>query len=103
VVKEPTFDKYGSPTEETLEAIRTWSWANPYLWLTFCRDCWDENYGKINWDFVEGSRIKAEFITGGWSENETIIGAMGQNLILWGRCWMSSHRGGLYVFEEPGK
>jgi hypothetical protein len=102
-MNEPTFDKYGSPTEETLEAIRTWPGTDPYPWLKFCRDCWDENYGKIDWDLEEGNLIQARFITGGWSENETIISAMMQNIILWGRCWVSSHRGGLYVFEEPGR
>lgn len=41
--------------------------------------------------------------TGGWSGNEDLVGAMQHNLIFWTLCWVSSRRGGHYVFQLPKK
>lgn len=37
--------------------------------------------------------------TGGWSGNESIIGALQKNWLWWAMCWQSSHHGGLYFFQ----
>ena len=100
---EPTYDKDGCPTDETLKSITEWPFDDPAGWLTFCRDSWDEFYGKVRWDLLPGCLIHAEFITGGWSNNEVVVSAMRKNFMLWSRCWVSSHRGGLDIFEEPGR
>lgn len=38
--------------------------------------------------------------TGGWSGNESIIGAMQKNRMVWNFLWEQSRRGGHYVFDK---
>lgn len=40
-------------------------------------------------------------ITGGWSGNESLIAALGENNVAWLLTWQESHRGGRHVFEIP--
>jgi hypothetical protein len=42
---------------------------------------------------------RIELSTGGWSGNEMLIHALQLNRAVWLRCWVSSERGGHYVFE----
>ena len=95
----PTFERSGEPTEETLKAIAEWPAHDPAGWLDFCAAAWNATYGRSNGDGHGG----LELITGGWSDNESIIGTMQKNWMLWSRCWLSSHRGGKYVFEEAAR
>lgn len=44
-----------------------------------------------------------ELHTGGWSGNESIIGALEKNTQFWIFCWVMSKRGGHYWFEIPQK
>ena len=39
--------------------------------------------------------------TGGWSGNEDIMGALEGNDVFFGLYWVSSRRGGHYVFDVP--
>jgi hypothetical protein len=39
--------------------------------------------------------------TAGWSDNEWLMSAMEKNCVFWAMCWVSSRRGGHYVFEHP--
>lgn len=92
----PTFDSNGNPTDETLDAIAKWPIADPDGWLDYIHAVWNNHYGRIRFtpDFDE-------FITGGWSGNESIIEAMRENVVLWFMLWESSHRGGKYVLRLP--
>lgn len=106
-MKEPTFDKDGYPTDETLQAITQWS-------LTDVRGCFD--FIEQAWEYPENIRRNLTpeeitvtkhlgdgevrvFATGGWSGNESLIYALMQNLPIYGYSWMLSVRGGLHIFR----
>jgi len=95
-MKQPTFDRDGYPTDETLDAITNWPASDPEGWIEFVRQTWNHNYGSVN-----ELEIMAKLVTGGWSGNECIISAMKGNYILWSLLWESSHRGGLWVLRKP--
>ena len=98
-MKEPTFGKYGYPSEETLEAIRTWpSMDRPGL-LEFVREAWDTDYGTAEYQPIE-SGFRYRFVTGGWSGNESLIDALEDNWFAWTTMWQLSARGGLFEFED---
>lgn len=96
-MKNPTFDKDGYPTEETLEKIRTWSLkTNQDVadLFSYCKECWRfPEYFKIESDQVSFSTI-------GWSGNEDVVAAMEENYILKALCWLSSQRGGYYKYKN---
>lgn len=104
-MKQPELDSDGYPTEGTLAAIATWpiksnkdildlfefldlSWTYPFL-NGFSED-------------KEGTWIR--LATGSWSSNESLVGALEENRMFWGLCWLESQRGGSYKFlTQPFK
>lgn len=96
VVRHPTFDSDGYPTEETKLAIKAWDFQDVPGWLKYIREAWNHHYGRM-WE--EGGTLK--MATGGWSGNESITHAMRENYVLWSLLWESSHRGGLEVLNMP--
>lgn len=96
VVRHPTFDSDGYPTEETELTIKAWDFRDVPGWLAYIREAWNHHYGRM-WE--EGGMLK--LATGGWSGNEAITHAMRENYILWLLLWESSHRGGLEVLKMP--
>lgn len=96
IVRHPTFDADGYPTEETELAIKTWDFRDVDGWLAYIREAWNHHYGRI-WE--ENKLLK--MATGGWSGNESITHAMRENYVLWAMLWDSSHRGGLEVLRMP--
>ena len=40
-----------------------------------------------------------EVSTGGWSGNESLIGALQENFVFWSMCWVQSRRGGHFIFH----
>ncbi len=92
---QPTFDRDGYPTDETLQAIRGWK-EDWHALFAFIGEAWTyPNYWHQDGDTYRIS-------TGGWSGNESLIEALGQNQIAWLICWQSSARGGHYVFKVTG-
>jgi hypothetical protein len=105
------------PTEEQLEQIRLWPFDTDYLGLMkFIKSIWE----YAEWGWLDSpsccfhkplqacdcdchpngpTEIVFEISTGGWSGNEEIISAMQKNRMFWSLCWVSSRRGGHYVFE----
>ena len=99
----PELDEDGYPTEETLKTISEWDFKDGYTNLM--------DYVSAVWhwpDFVTCTNVlnyfnqpvyRYKLITGGWSGNEDIIGALEKNFIFYGMCWQESHRGGKHIFE----
>lgn len=95
----PTFDADGYPTEETLKIIQEWEIRSNFAirdLLSYVKDCWRYGFptkagGSKNQKWISVS-------TGGWSGNESIIGALRNNRMFWALCWLESRRGGGYKF-----
>ena len=98
--KRPTFDSDGYPTEETLEIIA--KWENDYENLMeFVREAWRWKDDYFHLTIKDGERMH-ELHTGGWSGNESLMGALKQNQLFWVMCWQESRRGGHYKFIIRG-
>lgn len=87
------------PTEEELEKIRRWDYKDAFGLMEFIRPYWEQH----GWWKQTGKKvINLQMSTGGWSGNESIIGALDevQNgnmfFFLW---WQKSVRGGHYWFK----
>jgi len=92
---DPTFDRDGYPTEETLKAIREWPPEDMRGLAEFVCGAWQyEDYAKL-------CGRSLELHTGGWSGNESLIGALQDNVMFWALCWLKSERGGHFWFELP--
>ena len=92
-LEEVTFDKDGYPTEETLDRIAKCESIEDTLQLMV--ESWDMVYGS--YDIKKDGRHT--FATGGWSGNESVMGAAMRNFVFWSWTWVSSHRGGKYQFK----
>ena len=102
---EPTFDDEGYPTDETLDTIRTWPFGDFTGLMRFCAKAWSD-YGwfephKVRFDDPLESTVTWACATGGWSGNESIIGALQDNFGFWMACWSCHARGGYYEFLVP--
>ena len=99
---EPLRDANGYPAEQTLDAIRTWPHDYRAL-MAFIRPIWKfatAGYWRESDAVTRGHNVRAYTLsTGGWSGNESIIGALCDNTMFWSVCWESSRRGGVYEFE----
>ncbi len=88
------------PTEAELEEIRKWEPGIPAFdyrpFMKGVEAVWNHHYGTLSLK----ERVY-RISTGGWSGNEDIIRAMQENSLFGGVCWVSSKRGGHYVFEVP--
>src|SRR5262245_33455934 len=97
------------PTDEQLERIATWPFADAPGWFAFIKASghwWpDESWG---WDEMDGPAKECWYLdkpgriyrisTGGWSGNESIIEAMQKNFELWHLTWVTHRVGGHYEF-----
>ena len=105
---EPTFDRDGYPTEETLSTIREWpidaladtaaamdfagrAWAYPKCWE--CVEKWTDP------DWSSHMMRVYRFSTAGWSGNESIVEAIEANVMLQTLGAWSWQRGGHYEYR----
>lgn len=96
-------DEDGYPTEDALYIVEHWVGDAP-SWLRLVKSLW--NYAEMTWDLQQGeadgnnqAKQEVQVSTFGWSGNESLIGAMERNFILWSMHWVQSRRGGHYIFE----
>lgn len=106
---QPTFDRDGYPTDETLTTIEQWPATDPAGCLQYVRAAW-------NWPDHVTEQLKPgehliiqppkntrhlRFVTGGWSGNESLLGALEANRIITMLTWRLSTRGGVHIYEVP--
>ena len=104
-MNSPLLDEDGYPTAEALDIIQLWSYDDPTGWFEFIKQLW--NMVEWGWEVVRQPHSNRPEVavdryyisTGGWSGNEDVIRAMMKNTMLWSFNWVSSRRGGHYVFE----
>ena len=113
-------DDDGYPTEEALEVIRKWDFADETnheihnlldfvqrLWSYPDRFCWystaySKEYTKPDMSGKYKVKYRKLYLsTGGWSGNESVIDALQDNFMFWAMCWAKTERGGHYWFEIP--
>ena len=82
---------------DDLESARIQAWpAEDFRGLMkFVHSLWTYR----EWGWAQGLEDRYQLSTGGWSGNESIIGALQLNTMFWLQCWVSSRRGGHYEFE----
>jgi len=105
LLNSPLLDEDGYPTTDALEIIELWSYDDPTGWFEFIKQLW--NMVEWGWEVTrqphpnrpEVAVDRYYISTGGWSGNEDVIRAMMSNKMLWSFTWVSSRRGGHYVFE----
>ena len=98
-------DQDGYPTDVELAEIRDYDVLhNPVSGLVALL------YATWHWgihdDWVTARGKHLYLATGGWSGNESIIGALKQNRLFWSMCWHKSMTGGAYWFhleDAPNK
>lgn len=90
-------DKDGYPDENELKKIEEWDYKDLSAMMEYVKERW--KYSDWGWS-QKGNLYYLS--TGGWSGNESLIGAMEKNLMFWSLCWLSSRRGGHYEFEVKG-
>lgn len=100
-MQEPTFDRDGYPTEETLQAITGWDWHDLPGLMAFIARAW--KYPEHAQEVQPGRWV---FATMGWSGNESLMGALMRNLFF--QFVALNHlslTGGLWVFAltEPAQ
>jgi hypothetical protein len=105
-VLEPTFDRDGYPTEETLKIIAEWDCVgkdNQINLLKYVQKCWRyDNFFTVEEgtvDMYHTNVLRYNISTGGWSGNESLISALEENHLFWALCWVQSRRGGHYIFH----
>ena len=104
---EPTFDRDGYPTDETLDILRNWddfSSSGYQQWIEFAHKAWHWNdmviIGTDSENIILSDRKMVQFHTGGWSGNEDIISAM-QGNVLWLVNFQNHRTGGHFELRAP--
>lgn len=82
------------PTEEQLAEIRA---AEPEKVLDLASAIWWQATSLCTYD-LDNHETVLQMSTGGWSGNESVIEAMMANSLFWATHWLSTRRGGHYVF-----
>lgn len=89
-------DINGYPEDHELDKIKSWTDDFPAL-MRYVHDRWQ--YADVGF-WTEKNGLY-EISTGGWSGNESLIDAMQYNSVFWVTWWVSSRRGGHFVFADP--
>jgi hypothetical protein len=103
------------PSDTALDLIEHWdliegddgSHEKLYKLLDFVRDLWEYpdrfTMGRLRpHDLFKDKKVRTLYLsTGGWSGNESIIGALERNYLFWAMFWYRSQTGGHYWFKIP--
>jgi hypothetical protein len=103
-------DEDGYPTAAALDVIKLWHWTDARGWFKFIEGLWayrswgwkevDEPHEWSDMEQYKDRLVHRYYVsTAGWSGNESIIGAMQDNDMMWHLNWVQSRRGGHYIFE----
>ena len=98
-------DPDGYPTEAALQALRDWPVTDAPAAIEWAAEMFNTMMGRA-WKVEPGEpenesgHLEWHFATGGWSGCEDVIAALHKtgNGVLWMALWVSSRRGGKFVF-----
>ena len=83
------------PSDEVLEQIEAMPCDDFHKFMEFVHSHW--RFAEWGWK-CEGDIYYVS--TGGWSGNESLLGAMSENFMFWSLYWQEARRGGPYVFSS---
>lgn len=103
-------DDDGYPTGAALDVVKLWHWNDARGWFKFIEGIWhlrswgwkeaEQDHEWNDHEQYKDKMVHRYYIsTAGWSGNESIIGAMQDNDMMWHLTWVQSRRGGHYIFE----
>lgn len=98
-------DDDGYPTSAALDIVEAWHWSDAKGWFEFIKNIWymaswGWREGEVDHEYRKDEKVyRYNISTAGWSGNESIIRSMQKNGMMWHLNWVSSRRGGHYVFE----
>lgn len=103
-------DEDGYPTQAAVDVISTWydpTYSNKSVHdlFDFIKSIWYmASYGWheeiVAHPFRDRQQVRQlQVSTVGWSGNEAIIKALGNNESVWNSVWVQSRRGGHYIFQ----
>lgn len=96
---DPVLSEDGQyPSDVELQRIEEWPYTDLIGLFDYIGERW---MYKDYWEKVVDNRlrVKLSVSTGGWSGNESLIGALEKNIMAWTLTWQESRRGGHYKFE----
>ncbi len=101
-------DQDGYPTADEEHRIEHWpEWTDYPGLMALVKSCWwMADWGWHEAPYTDDTERGTEYriSTGGWSGNEGLIGILCRRPIgFWSQCWVSSRRGGHYVFRVETK
>jgi|SRR5690625_1557337 len=100
-------DSDGYPRDEVLDRITEMHfldaldlvgelWSYPWAYR---KELTPKEAAFLMFDHGELGKLEVwRFLTGGWSGNESLIGALRENLMVWGFAWQVSTKSGLHIF-----
>lgn len=98
--RDELWDGDGYPTDEALDLITGFTGTHAEL-FALVEVVW-RLYGWMRIErTVDGREIAVVLVTGGWSGNESIIGALESSFFVQMRLWHSSTRGGRHEYRVP--
>jgi hypothetical protein len=97
------------PTDEELERLEKWPYQDAAGALEFAASLWHwPDWVTRDISAHEAAVLHANqedrfmrFATGGWSGNESIIGALRDNHMVSALTWRLTARGGLHIYQLP--
>lgn len=87
------------PTMEACNKIRYWPENDFKGMMQFVKRLWKYSTDGYWTETEVNKTIEYGISTAGWSGNEDLLQAMGENGTFWIQCWIQSRRGGHYIFE----
>lgn len=91
---EPSFDRDGYPTDQTLQVITEWDYHDLPGLMAYIAKAW--KYPNWAREVRPGRWV---FSTGGWSGNEKLMSALRSNEYFSGLAWCHLYvAGGLWIF-----
>ena len=105
----PTDDDLDYLSDDDWEQIETWPWHDIAGCLDFVKASWHwPDLASHNLSAHEGYVVRADpedrylrLVTGGWSGNEELVGALESNRTIHRMAWRMSARGGLHIYQYP--
>jgi len=105
LMEQDLIDEDGYPTDAALDIVETWHWSDAKGWFDFIKSIWympswGWGEGEADHEYRKDEKVyQYDISTAGWSGNESIISSMQKCDMMWHLNWVSSRRGGHYVFE----